>query len=968
MKKGFLLVSILLIFSTLHFAKADGINENSAAASDDKMSSEAHFLSLRANQKTGKVNLADVIQANAEVQAMLSSRNPASLNWTSLGPDNYGGKTKGIIYDNKDASGMTIYAGATGGGIWKSTNGGITWQPVGNSNMMVSAMVQNAAGEIFVGTGDGFNTQATNVLGDLGYTTGFMGNGIWKSADGQSFTQLAATIPQINNNVAAWSFVNELAINSNGHLFAATNSGLMYSTDGGTSWQVAKDADGIELTQNATDVQVASDGTLAVAIEARVYISTQGPNSFVLKSTDAENMLPTLDVTRAELAFAPSEASIVYASLSNSLGSQAGIYRSNDKGETWTMILPASPSVNIFSGMGNYNNSIIVFPNDANRVLVGGGLLWQGKKIVDNGLFAWDVESLPYIIEDYEDIYLHYGIERIAFKPGSATEFFVATDGGLYSGTVSGDDFVFGNSNRNFMSSQAYNVALSGQENRFLAGLQFEGVIYVSSLGNSPRQGEFLYPQGTLGFSGGPSVVSTINPDAIVVTTIAGNMERSEDMAFTFSNQFKPVDNMNPQAYITPVALWESYEDELSGDSVTFKAKRAYSAGETIKVKSKNFDQPFYYKLPAGVNLNQGDTLRVKDIVTTKLFIATANKLWMTREFLNFAKLPEWYEISNSSVGFSGIPLSIGLSKDGNHAWVGTKDGKLYRVSNIGIAYNYERAHVNSPGCVIATRQIEVMLPGTTTPVSQAITAVAVDPTNPNNVIITLGNYGNDHYVYGTTNALDANPVFTSRQGNLPKMPVYSGILEMSNSGTAIIGTEFGLFQTSNVFASNPTWVADQNMANVPVFDLKQQLINKSSDTLQLINGPEVTVKEFKGTNNLGIIYGATFGRGIYRCNDFRKPVGIETPGFAVNERPTFKVYPNPVTESSIVEMNLSVNGNTSIEVFDQQGRVVAKENLGMLNAGQHQYRLSTQGLRAGTYLIRLSTGESVQTGKFLVY
>lgn len=964
MKKGFLLVSILLIFSTLHFAKADGINENSAAASDDKMSSEAHFLSLRANQKTGKVNLADVIQANAEVQAMLSSRNPASLNWTSLGPDNYGGKTKGIIYDNKDASGMTIYAGATGGGIWKSINGGITWQPVGSNNLMVSSMVQNAAGEIFVGTGDGFNAQTTNVLGDLGYSTGFMGNGIWKSVDGQSFTQLSATVPQLNNNTAAWAFVNELAINSNGHLFAATNTGLKYSTDGGANWQTAKDADGNELTQNATDVQVASDGTLAAAIEGKVFVSTAGPDAFVLKSTDTENMLPSIDVTRAELAFAPSDASVVYAALVNTLGSQAGIYRSSDHGETWSVILPATTSVNVFGGRGNYNNCLVVMPGNADQVLVGGVNLWMGKKVVDNGLFAWDVESIAGGA-GFLDYYLHFGVERVVFKPGSTTEFFVATDGGVQKGTVNGDNFVFEINNRNYITSQFYAVAPSGQENRFIAGSQDQGTIYVSSEGNSPRQGATIHYED---FPGGPCVVSTINPDAIVVTTRAGVMERSEDMAFTFSNQFKPVDNMNPQAYLTPVALWESYEDHLSGDSVTFKAKRAYAAGETIKVKSKNFEQPFYYKLPAGVSLNQGDTLRVKDIVTTKLFIATANKVWMTREFLNFAKLPEWYEISNSSVGFSGIPLSIGLSKDGNHAWVGTKDGKLYRISNIGIAYNYERAHVSSPGCVIATRQMEVVLPGTTTPITQGITAIAVDPTNPNNVMITLGNYGNDHYVYGTTNALDANPVFTSRQGNLPKMPVYSAMLEMSNSGTAIIGTEFGIFQTSNVFTTNPTWVADQNMANVPVFDLKQQMINKSSDTLQLINGPEVTVKEFKGTNNLGIIYAATFGRGIYRCNDFRKPVGIETPGFAVNERPTFKVYPNPVTESSIVEMNLSVNGNTSVEVFDQQGRVVAKENLGMLNAGQHQYRLSTQGLRAGTYLIRLSTGESVQTGKFLVY
>lgn len=964
MKKGFLLVSILLIISTLQFAKANSNNEQSGPQPQHASASEAYLRALRGHQVTGTVNFSDVIRAANQTKAMLTTKNSNNLNWTSLGPDNYGGKTKGLIYDVKDASGQTLYAGATGGGIWKSTNGGITWNPVGHSNMMVSSMVQNAAGDIYVGTGDGFNAQNASVLGDLGYTTGFMGNGIWKSTDGVTYTQLSATVPQLNNNNAEWAFINELALNSNGHIFAATNSGLRYSTDGGSSWNYAKINDGNPLSGDATDVQIASDGTIAAAISSNIYIAKNGPDSFELKSTDTENMLPTINVTRAELAFAPSNPSVVYAALAKANGSHIGIYRSTDKGETWSVILPETNTVNIYGGRGNYNNYITVFPNDPDKVLVGGVNLWAGKKVVEGGLFAWDVESIAGGA-GFLTYYLHFGQERLVFKPGSGTEFFVATDGGVQKGSVNGDDLVFEINNRNYITTQFYSVAPTGQENRFLAGSQDQGTIYVSSTGNSPRQGETVHYAD---FPGGPCVVSTINPDAIVVTTRLGVMERSEDMAFTFSNQFKPVENMNPQAYVTPVALWESYEDQLSGDSVTFKAKKAYNGGETIKVKSKNFDQPFYYKLPAGQNLNQGDSLRVKDIVTTKLFIATANKIWMTREFLNFGKLPEWYEISNTTVGFNGIPQSIAVSKDGNHVFVGTKDGKLFRISNIAIAYNYERAHVGSPGCVIATRQMDVFLPGTSTPVSQAITSISIDPSNPNNVILTLGNYGNDHYIFGSTNALDANPTFTSKQGNLPKMPVYASMLEMSNSGLAIIGTEFGLFQTENVFASSPGWTADENMSNLPVFDLKQQLINKSADTLQLINGPEVTVKDFPGTNNLGIIYAATFGRGIYRCNAFRKPVGLDEPIPAANTLSTIRVYPNPVRSTAVVDFELTQAGKTEILIIDQQGRVVLTQQLGQLAAGKQIIPVNTEALKAGSYLLQLRTTEGNRTTKFLVY
>lgn len=964
MKKGFLLVSILLVINILHVANANSDNEHSGPAKHQEVSSEAYLHALRSHQTTGKINPAEVIQASLQAQAMLTTRNLSSLNWTSLGPDNYGGKTRGIIYDNKDASNQTILAGAAGGGIWKSTNGGITWNPVGNNNLMVSAMVQNAAGDIYVGTGDGFNAHFFNVLESIGYTSGFIGNGIWKSTDGQSFSQLSATIPQANKNTAAWAYVNEMAINVEGHVFASTNAGLKYSTDGGATWLTAKNTAGEELSMNSSDVQVATDGSLAASVDNKLYISKSGnPEAFQLISTGEGNMLPFENVTRVESAFAPSNPNVMYVSLVTGTGVQLGIYRSVNKGDSWEVILPATASVNVYGGRGNYNNHITVFPDDPDRILVGGVNLWQGKKVVEGGLFAWDLKSISGgagLLNNY----LHFGQHRLVFKPGSSSSFFTATDGGVQEGSTNGDDLVFSLNNRNYITSQFYTVSPTGFENRVIGGAQDQGVIYISSEGNSPRQGETLYAVNS---AGGPSVVSTINPDAIVVTTLAGAMQRSEDMAFTFSNQFLATGIINPQAYQTPIALWENYDDYNNGDSVTFKAKKSYQGGDIIKVRSKNFEQPFYYTLPANQNLNAGDTLRVKDIVTSKLFVATANKVWMTKEFLNFAKLPSWFEISNTSVGFSGIPQSIGLSKDGNHVFIGTREGKLFRISNLAIAYNYERADVNSPSCIVATKAMEINLPGTTTPISQAITSVSVDPSNPNKVLITLGNYGNDHYVYTTNNALDANPTFTSRQGNLPKMPVYSSVLEMSNSGLAIIGTEFGIYQSNDAFTASPVWTADQNMANIPVFNLKQQLINKSSDTLQLIN-VDTLVKTFPGTNNYGIIYAATFGRGLFRCNEYRKPVGIDEPTTAGTFAVQLNLYPNPAKAFTLVDFELKQQSEASLSVFDLQGKMVLQQSLGKMASGKHQHRLDLTAIPSGAYILRLQTNEGAKAVKFLVY
>jgi hypothetical protein len=975
MKKRSLLFCTLLIITLLsgNSLTAGSVTDGKKNVADvnNSLSSEDYLHSLRANQSTNLVNPADVVSAANGAMLLTSGRSANVLEWTSLGPDNYGGKTTSIVYDNRDASGKTVFAGSVGGGVWKSINEGITWQKISDLSLMVSCMVQTANGDIYVGTGDGFSAQTYNGLGDMGYTTGFTGTGLYKSTDGQNFIQIPSTVPVANDNVAEWAFIYKIAMND-GVIYAATNTGLKYSTDGGSTWSIAKDNENNELNLISTDVELGSTGIVVAAVNNKCYISKTGSyDGFVNRSTGDSISLPMADVFRTEIAIAPSDNNVLYANCTNTLGTHIGIYRSVDQGDNWEVILPATNSVNIFGTRGNYNNKITVFPDDANRILVGGNSLWQGKMIVEGGLFSWDQKSVSGGGIFFPE-YLHLGQQTICFKPGASNIFFAGTDGGVFKGTIAGDDFTFATSNRNYITTQFYTVAPSGQENRVMGGAQDQGTIYVSGTGNTTTQGEELWFQGGFSYSGhgGPCVISTIQTEAIVMSAVAGEMDRSEDLAFTISTQFLQSSGMgNSQAFKTPIALWESYEDYNSRDSVTFRAKRPYVAGSVLKVKSKNNDHPFYYKLPIGGNLSIGDTLRVKDIVATKLFIAVANKLWMTKEFLNFGKTPEWFELANTSVGYSGIPQSLAYSSDANHVFVGMRNGKLFRVSNIALAYNYDRADVNSPDCIIATKEIPLVIPGTSTPISQAITSVAVDPQNPNNVLITLGNYGNDHYVLMSTNALSEIPTFVSKQGNLPKMPVYASIIEMNNSNVVILGTEQGIFISENI-GGTPTWEANQSgIGNVPVFDLKQQLINKTADTVRLINGPEITVLNYPGTNNYGIIYGATFGKGLYRCNQYRRPVGVfENPSKAKNQQLNVRVYPNPVNGIAFVDFELSKNSSVGYSIFDLTGKVMQQKNIGVKSAGKIQLELPVNELKQGSYILRIESAETTGVVKFLVY
>ena len=141
------LTSVLMAFSV------DGNDNN--PTNKTKMTSSEYFSSLKNNQHTGTISIADVMSARESAQQMSHSKSQASTyHWNSMGPLNYGGPTKAIIIDNQDASGNTLFAGSTSGGIWTSTNYGATWSMIEMDEVLnVSSICQADNGTIYVGTG-----------------------------------------------------------------------------------------------------------------------------------------------------------------------------------------------------------------------------------------------------------------------------------------------------------------------------------------------------------------------------------------------------------------------------------------------------------------------------------------------------------------------------------------------------------------------------------------------------------------------------------------------------------------------------------------------------------------------------------------------------------------------------------------------------------------------------------------------
>jgi len=265
------------------------------------------------------------------------------LHWRHIGPFR-GGRTKAAAGIPSQPN--VFYVGAVNGGVWKTTDAGRTWTPIFDSQPTGSigaiAIAPSDPRVIYVGSGEGLQRPDLSV-----------GDGLYKSTDaGATWTHLGLRdgqqIPQI---IVDPRNPNRLFVAVLGHPYGPNEErGIYRSTDGGQSFQkvLYKDADtgGVDLVFDPST----SETVYAVLWQARqgpwengVFT---GPGSGVFKSTDGGTTwrpivkgLPTFaddGLGRIGIAVAPSQPSRLFATVEATR--RGGLYRSDDAGETWTIV------------------------------------------------------------------------------------------------------------------------------------------------------------------------------------------------------------------------------------------------------------------------------------------------------------------------------------------------------------------------------------------------------------------------------------------------------------------------------------------------------------------------------------------------------------------------------------------------------------------------------------------------------
>ncbi|NNK98976.1 MAG: glycosyl hydrolase [Xanthomonadales bacterium] len=262
------------------------------------------------------------------------------LEWREVGPYR-GGRSAAVAGIPQDRE--TFYFGSTGGGVWKTTNGGGKWSNISDGYfggsigaVAVSSWDPNV---IYVGTGE------KTVRGNVS-----VGHGVWKSTDAGrtwSHTGLRDTerIPRIRIHPKNPDLVYVAAL---GHLFGPNEQrGIFRSSDGGKSWQnvlyVNDSAGAVDLVMDPTNPRILYATTWRV-LRTPYSLESGGEGSGIWKSTDGgdnwvslagKDGMPKPPLGIAGISVSGSNPDNLYAIIE---AAEGGVFRSTDAGETWKRV------------------------------------------------------------------------------------------------------------------------------------------------------------------------------------------------------------------------------------------------------------------------------------------------------------------------------------------------------------------------------------------------------------------------------------------------------------------------------------------------------------------------------------------------------------------------------------------------------------------------------------------------------
>ena len=395
-----------------------------------------HFQKLREGKEL--VNFAkEHYKAYARQVGISTTRRNSK--WTPKGP--FGkdtlagiGRVNTMTFHPTDTN--TWFICVAQGGLWKTTNAGVSWVSISGDLpiLRTSHLSINPSNPdiLYVAMGD-FAYLGHNLQANENKRTSHYGIGVYKTTNGgKSWSATGLSFKTLDFE---GSLLCRVLIHPTNHdtLIAAGQTGSYLSYDAGATWNKTNSKLFWDVKQDPdnTDVLYATTGY--------VHSYKYGEAS-ILKSFDfgktwsksSTNIPLTGAVQRIKLSIAPSDPNYIYAIACDNLGGFYGLYRSTNRGSSFTQRLDNSYQYNILNwsfdasqgGQGRYDLAINVDRNNKNKVLIGGVNIWQ----TTNGGSSF--EPVSYWRLNYFNQSVHGDIHQIRQHPTN-NSIFACHDGGI---------------------------------------------------------------------------------------------------------------------------------------------------------------------------------------------------------------------------------------------------------------------------------------------------------------------------------------------------------------------------------------------------------------------------------------------------------------------------------------------------------------------------------------------------------
>lgn len=835
---------------------------------------------LTIDPRTGKLDDGNLTLLREQlIQQRQTERNPGEVGneWVERGPNNIGGRTRVIMFDPNDPTNNTVYAGGVSGGLWINTditNSNSTWSRVQNvpGNLSVTSITVDPrdSDTWYVGTGEQYTA------GDV------VGNGVYYTTDG-GINWSALTIPDLGGgdiNLSANDiflsgiyYVNDVLAWDNGtstELFVAIGAHAHGNSSNPTNWLGLQSAGLYHSTDGGTNWSRIQSANMQYTFGGQTYYYI--PNDLEI---GADNTL-------------------WMGTISSVLGSGGGRVYSSINGSTWTEAagspLPNSNRVEIEPSSTNANKLYALVQGTSNPVYI---YETTDKFATTTALALPNDADTNISATDFTRGQAFYDLvieadpadDDIVYVGG--IDLFKTTDGGSSWNQIS---HWYGGFGFQYVHADQHAIAFANNSSSRMVFGNDGGIYYSNNSGGtiSVRNTEYNVTQ---------YVKAGIGPDG------AGDT----DGIFTAGAQ----DN-GSQAFRNTVPGINSGEALSDGDGFyTFVDKDGdYMIATYVGNVIYRFNLPWN-----GLSRIQGGSTTLVNDQSTGDFVnqmdydSDANRLLSNNSSGSSYAIRSINVAANSNgsitnAALTAKPTAFRASPFETNAWyVGLADGGLVKLTS-----------VTNNSATWST---------ITTPFVGAVSSVRFGATL-NDIIVTIHNYGVDSVWYSD----DAGANWSSKEGDLPNIPVRDFLLNPLNNQEAILATQLGVWATTNFGDPSPNWVQSYNgMSDVSV----------TSFDYWAVGGDDANNK----------IIASTYGRGVF-TGSF-----ISTDLTAIFSADNL----TPNTVQTVTFTDASINGATSW-TWSFSPNTVTYVNGTNANSQNPQVTFDA----AGAYTVTLTVGDGVTT------